>query len=41
MTKFDANYAVLGGDLNTDISRNTPHTDSLVDFTTEYNVFMY
>ncbi len=26
MLDSDANYTIFGGDLNTDISRNTPHT---------------
>ncbi len=35
-----ANFIIFGGDLNTDISRNTPHTHSLVDFINE-NDFLY
>ncbi len=35
MLDCDANYTIFGGDLNTDISRNTPHTHSLVEFINE------
>jgi hypothetical protein len=38
MLKYDANYVIFGGDLNTDISRNTPHTTSLLEFVSEYDM---
>ncbi len=38
MLKYDANYTIFSGDLNTDISRNTPHTASLLKFVNEYDM---
>ncbi len=38
MLKYDANYTIFGSDLNTDISRNTPHTASLLEFVSEYDM---
>ncbi len=35
MLDCDANYTFFGGDLNTDISRNTPHTHSLAEYINE------
>ncbi len=40
MLKYDANYTILGGDLNTDISRNTLHTASLLEFVSEYDMII-
>ncbi len=38
MLDYDASYTIFGGDLNTDISRNIPHTHSLVEFINEYDL---
>ncbi len=38
MLKYDANYTIFGGDQNTDISRNTPHAASLLEFVSEYDM---
>ncbi len=35
MLDCNANYTIFGGDLNTDISRNTPYPHSLVEFINE------
>ena len=40
MSQYDANYIVFGGDLNTDISRDTPHTQSLTEFISQYDMSM-
>ncbi len=41
MLKYDANYTIFGVDLNTDISRNTPHTASFLEFVSEYDMTIY
>ncbi len=38
MLKYGANYTIFGGDLNTDISTNTAHTASLLEFVSEYDM---
>ncbi len=38
MLKYDANYTIFSSYLNTDISRNTPHTASLHEFVNEYDM---
>ncbi len=38
MLKYDANYTIFGGVLNTDISRSTPHTASFLEFVREYDM---
>ncbi len=41
MLKYDANYTIFGAHLNTDISRNTPHTANLLEFVSEYDMTIY
>lgn len=38
MNTYSATYVLFGGDLNTDLSRDTPHSQSLSQFVGEYNM---